>query len=292
MSQYTLQLFETPIRFLQNAGIWINDDKTKNQNRVKLFLNLALKVNLILMEIMYLVHAKNLEDFSEAVAIFPTMIGSFFKTVNFVYNKQKIEKCLQDLKELIESDHWMDNQKGVKLLRRINFIKNILKVIIVSAGVSYFLSLSVPIFNHEIPYKLWFPYDYRRNEIIFWATVAFEFFQGCIIAPVSIIVDIFPLFLISFLIGITEELSERLKLIEGKPKSQRKKLRNHEKKDEHLQELVKCIKIHLKVKNLAADVSDIFGKVIWMEGLLSVVLLCTASFTLTVVGKTFVYFSI
>jgi 7tm Odorant receptor len=57
----------------------------------------------------------------------------------------------------------------------------------------------------------------------------------------------------------------------------------HEK-DENLEELLKCIEIQQKIKNLIADVNNVYGKLIWFQGFINTIMLCMSVFSLTVVS--------
>lgn len=286
MPQKWFESLENPKNILQGTGIWIDFKKAKPLDHVKFFVYLILNFNAFVMEIMYLIQSENLKIFTEAAATFPAVLGSVLKILNFIANKKEIEDCLQKLQELIECDQWIEKQNVSKLLKRVNRIDKTFKIILIFSFLTCAMSLLVPIFNHELPFTLWFPYDYEQNEILFWVSVAYE--VVCfVLVPVYNALGTFPVYLISFMIGITEELSERLTMIEKKagetPENKRKASDKRKEEEEKLQELLKCIEIHIKIKDLAADVSNIFGKVIWIEGLFSVLIICTASFASTVV---------
>jgi 7tm Odorant receptor len=57
-----------------------------------------------------------------------------------------------------------------------------------------------------------------------------------------------------------------------------------DKKDENLEELLKCIKIQQKTKNLVADVNDIFGRIIWFQGFMTSFILASSAFLITIVS--------
>jgi predicted phage tail protein len=57
-----------------------------------------------------------------------------------------------------------------------------------------------------------------------------------------------------------------------------------QEKDENLEELLKCIEIQQKVNSLTADFVDVFGKIIWLQGLFNTLILCTSTFSMTVVS--------
>jgi hypothetical protein len=105
--------------------------------------------------------------------------------------------------------------------------------------------------------------------------------------PITVLIEVFPIFIISYLTGIVEELCERLEKIGDK-----KKLVKFETKTvnvlenlENYKELVNCLKIHQKIVEMTSSLNKIFGKDFWFQGFISIFVLCTTSFTLTIVSE-------
>jgi 7tm Odorant receptor len=218
---------------------------------------------------------KELEEFSAAIATCPTLIGIFIKTINFIYKKDDIESLMNKLKKIVENNSRLEKSgNGQKLEGRIKQISKIFKSFLTVTVFSIFMEVFVPFSTHKQPLKLWFPFDHQQNEVVFWAVVVYEYLEGFIYAPVTIIMDTFPVFFISFVIGLIEELSKRLKNI-GKNS-------NTDKNDDrNLKELLECIELQLQLKALIKDIQDIFAKIIWAQGFMSSIIICTTSFTLT-----------
>jgi 7tm Odorant receptor len=57
-----------------------------------------------------------------------------------------------------------------------------------------------------------------------------------------------------------------------------------DKKDENLEELLKCIEIQQKIKSLVTEVNDVFGQSFWFQGFISTFVLCATAFSLTIVS--------
>lgn len=122
---------------------------------------------LIFLLIKYLINAKDFEDFSEAVTILLTMLGGLMKIIHFMYNTPKIKESLEILKELVESEKSSKKEKESKLMKRVLNADKMLKVLVTLSILGNTSSLLVPILNHELPMKLWIPFEYQRNEFCF-----------------------------------------------------------------------------------------------------------------------------
>lgn len=229
--------------------------------------------------IVYAFYVDNVSDFSQVISMLPTLAGASIKTVNFVYSKARIGLLLESLGDLIEYDSWMTEKgKGIKLEKRVAGSVKVLKIYLIMAGSAMFFGMLVPIFEHKLPNKMWLPYDYQTNGFLFWSAVAFQMVPGLIYAPTAIIIDMFPVILISFLTGIIEELSDRMEQISTE---------NDEAKagnGEELKELFKCIKIHMKIQDLVYEIQEIFAPIFWAQGFMSTIVLCTTAFSLSVVS--------
>lgn len=260
-------------------GLW--NEKATKFNSFKMFSYIFLTLVFIIMGGLYLINAKDLIDFIDAVTICPSLIGSFVRVLILVREKPKIEDCLNQLKDLIIDNRWNDNQKALKLSNRVIKIEKTFKTIFSMVVFSFAATFFVPFFSHELPYKFWFPFDYNQSKVLFWSSVTFESVGGLVMSPVIVIVGNLPVFFIVFLTGVVEELSIKLKSISSNNQTGTD--------DKNLQELLKCVQIHHKIKIVAAGVTDVFGTTIWMECLMSVLALCTAAFTMTVVEDNAVF---
>jgi hypothetical protein len=237
--------------------------------------------------IISLIKVNNVEEFSESIGVIPIDIVFIFKSTNFLINNVKIRKVYDDLKSLAEDESWIEKQKGHKLKQRIAQITKVFRIFLSFSLFGVTVSALVAVGNHELVLKMWFPYDYKSNEAFFWLSVFYQITGGFVITPVSILVEFFPVFLICYLTGIIGELRERFAKIGMKRQRMKKAIRTIETLEEmeNYEELVKCVKIHQKIVEISSNLNEIFGKDFWFQGFISIAVLCTTSFSLTIVSR-------
>jgi hypothetical protein len=208
-----------------------------------------------------------------------------FKSTNFLANQNEIKSFYKSVEGLIESALWI---KGEKLKRRIKQIDRIFKIFFFSTLVSVLMSSVVVFTEHELPVKMWFPYDFTSNEALFWMSAIYQIVGPFIVASIAITLFTFPSFILSCLTGIVEELNKRLENI-GKIKTlggeMTLKVVENLETIENYEELVVCVKFHQKILEMTGDFNRIFGNDFWFHGLISIISLCTTSFSLIVVSS-------
>lgn len=282
-----LKVFERPIKYLKLSGVWFENDFSWVRTVITFIPHIFLVEIYLICSISFLFIVDNLEDFSEAIGILATLFGVWLKTDYFILNKKRFESLLVSLQELIDYESWIEEGTGENLRQKIAQIDRVFKIFMTMAVAGVTFGSFVPFTTHTMPYKMWFPYDYNSNEFVFWLSVFYQLIPGFIYAPTTIIIDTLPSFCISFTTGMINELSERLTNLNDDLKEETKTIGNDSraKESERLKELYKCIEIQLKIRAFQEDIADIFGKIIWAQGLMSTVILCTTSFSLTIVSK-------
>lgn len=293
-----MYVFDIPIKYLSLTGIWID----KNTSRPRILLSILshsffIDISMLFVIINMFTVKRSIVEYSAAMEMIPFFVGLFTKTLNIMYKKQKIEKLMESLKDLMGQDSWIEKSKGVKLQKRVEVVNKIFKYSLSFLVITSFINPIVCIARHELPVKMWLPYDYSSNEFLYWFSFSHEFIGGLIFMPVLIICDILPNFFICFAIGIAEELNERLKNVlkdevktpEGSSSEPTtSKVCNQaelvkKQQNEHLKEFQRVIELQLKLKTFVAEVEQIFGTILGTEALMSVSVLCTTCFALSFV---------
>jgi 7tm Odorant receptor len=342
-----MEPLEKIIKLLKISGLWLNKSSSKCLITVAVLLHIIFVEIFLILCIIYLVNVQSIEDMTEAVGVIPLQFICCIRTIHFVLNKNKIQSMMKDVKELIEHESWIEKQNGSKLKQRIRQVVRTSQIFLAATMTGVIISSLVPLFTHQLPLKMWFPYDYSNNEVLFWMSVAYQVIASFCKVPITIMVEIIPIFFMSYLTGIIEELCERMgkicevkivKIVKVEPKSdlsENEKLVGRlnvgtmrksqakvapkagtsqmnepkagtsqmnepkagtssqtfrDKKDENLEELLKCIKIQQKVESLVTEVNDVFGRIIWFQGFISTIMLCFSAFSLTVVSSNFDFF--
>lgn len=258
-----LKIFEKPIKYLSLTGIWIDNDSTRWRITTTIFIHLLFVELLALFSIASVITAKSLVEFAEAVAFLPSYVAVSVKSINFILKKKKIQALVSTLNDLL-SDSWIDDCEGGKLKRRIDQVYRIFRVYLTFSLVTFFAGATVPFIAHELPTKMWFPYDYKRSEFLFWLSVTYELLDGAMFAPITCIIDMFPVLFISFAIGMVEELSECLENLGSNLSS----INGSDvfKQNEISRKFVKYTKVQIKLKALVTEIGNIFAITFWAQG--------------------------
>lgn len=158
-------------------------------------------------QFIYAYQAENLIDLVDAIGLTTAYITGVFKSVNFFYKLKIIKKSLQTLENLLRfsADERFAERKHVR--QQVAFCFKVYKMFWFSAIFSCASGAFVPIFAHEVPYKVWFPFSTEYDSIGFWIGSYYLVLNSFYVSAVDITLDILPVIFMSFAIGLTEELS-------------------------------------------------------------------------------------
>lgn len=217
----------------------------------------------------------NLVTFIDVIGVLTAFSALVMKAVNFKLKIEKIKESIKTLELLLEfsaDERWKYREK---VKARVGFAYKAYKAFLFSAFLTCGLAFLVPVFTHELPYKLWFPF--LDTTIGFWTASTYLTFYAFIAAAVDMTLDILPVIFISFAIGLIDELGDRLEEIGT--------TRNHVVIPEtrHNEEFIKCVEIQMKIQKFVISIQDNFSLAIIFQGLMSSVILCSIAFVLTMV---------
>lgn len=200
-------------------------------------------------QIIFVINADNLADFIEAFALLTTYLTLIFKCLNFFCKLKEIKKSLEFLTSVLNETSRQESGNYVK--SQVKFVFKIYKMFWATAIFTCCSGAFVPIFSHKMPYKVWFPFSTSYGGVGFWLASYYLVFNSFVVSAIDMALDVLPCIFISFIVGMLEELSERLSTIKNQ------------------KELIKCIGIHKNLKKLVDDVEKNFSTTIFAQGLMS-----------------------
>jgi 7tm Odorant receptor len=288
-----IELFKNPQNLLKAFEIRLNKKLSKCQIVMSTIFHSLFIGTFIILQTIELFRVKNASGIATILGILPIYVGACIKTVNFLSKKDQIISSLKLLKEIAVYKSWIAKQNGTKLDKRIAQTNKICKGVFCTVFACCIFCCFDPIFFNELLYKMWYPFEYKKYSLTFWGLTIYQLINCFVYSPLVCIYDMFSLFLISYAVGFTEELSDRMaavtnnEIIKVKPKPGNKKSKQVIKVNDdcHLQELRECFEIQLKIKEYVQTITNNFGKIFWMQGFLSTWTLCTISFSLTTVSN-------
>lgn len=95
------------------------------------------------------------------------------------------------------------------------------------------------------------------------------------LAAVTISLDMIPVFFMTYVVGFLESLCDQLKSVSHG---------NADKPEVIYKKFVKCIEFQLEIDEYIEKVHRCFSKVLFVQGLISILILCTSTISMTVVS--------
>lgn len=278
-----IELYRNPVKMVEIVEIWLQKDLPKYRLVLLFIFNFMFIGMFLMLQAVELFKIKNIGELSEILGVLPLFTGVCIKGLNILYRKNQILSSLKLLKEMTKPESCSES----KMEKRINQISKFYKMLYCATIFSSLFGFLEPILYNGLFYKMWFLFDYKNNLLMQWSLVIYQLINFYIyILPLSVF-DFFPLFLISYAVGLIEDLSNKLEAITIKTqKKVQGKSGNLSVSDmnDDLEELKKCIKTQLKIKEFVSTINDNFGKIFWLQGLISTLILCTTSFSMTTVS--------
>jgi len=261
--------FDLQMKILKSFGLMPNQ---QHSDDVRGWIQHLFLIDIImLLNSVTLWNADNIFELSVLLTEFVSMLLLCFKSFCIIMKRKEIAKVIEELNELlIECGelNMFDNAKFEARMRKYHKMNIFYWVFGLTSAAS---AVSIPLLNcqsqpYVVAFKIWFPFDYEESFFWFVCVAIYESFcvtAGCILI---ISIDFFPLFFMTAISGIIDELNEKLSSVKD------------------TSELVNCIKFHIKVKDLVRAVEDAFSSIIFAQYYVSSVAICTTTFVLSMVS--------
>ena len=286
------EFFSLPFKVMEVFGLSQDWNSSWIYRVYGFFIHFAFIDLFTLFHFLFFFHFETIQELSDCAGTFLTNFGQVLKTLNWMMKLKSIKKLVISLEELVSLSEHSSNKGRKKLniiLKRGRFVYTI---VYISAIASCLFAGLVPLLNkkhHKLAYRMYFPYlDYTNNDVVFVLLAIYQM-SPVFICAVTLSLDCIPVFIICFATGMIEELSDRMKEI-GKKSSVWKISESpriiHNKQTEKtiMKELLQCIEIHLKIKELIIGLQSNFSGVIMVQGILSSIIFCTTAFMLSLVS--------
>jgi hypothetical protein len=144
---------------------------------------------------------------------------------------------------------------------------------------------------YKVPYQLWAPFDYETNFFWYLVMLIYQTYFALKISASTVNMDTLLYFFLNISAGLFDELNERILIVDTELKAKLSKKNQHkfgritfEHQIKLNDELTKCIEIHGRILKFIKNVQDIFSPVILVQAFVSSVILCTTSYTISMVS--------
>lgn len=258
-----LKPFKFCFLLLKALGLWQDGNQTWIYFVFGYFFHFVMIELYIVGLLLYIPNLENLDDWVDLLRMLFVYLGLAMKCFNFFLKIGNIKNCYKNLECLLENIkfQWFNTRQHIK--KRAN---QCFRIYIIFWACDIFCCigvLAVVVFSHKMPNKLWFPFDTKTSEVGFWIGSLYLVVNAIIGGTTGVSFVMFPLIFICFAVGLIEELAERLREV---------------KKNE---ELIECIKVHIKIKEFVKEIHENFAMVILTEAVMSSTEICVSAFILS-----------
>lgn len=290
-------LFEVRGKALKYFGMWTCKDKTFIQKIIGILLHFLLIELMLFLQLMYLTKIENILDFTSLVSVLSTYVSFFVKAINLTYHIKMIEELCAIIK--MELKNYDIDEKFKK---RILSADKVFLSLRATAIITTFFGGFVPVFTHELAYKMWIPFD-ENNPTLFWIAAIYQHVVTVIGSIHDAILEMSPVFFMIYVIAMLEQLCSKLENI-NKQRSFKKKIAwidlkknpSSSKVESYFHSNHDTLKFfvcrHRQLIDIKEQIESIFNLALLVRGFTSTFVFCTSTFTLTMVRDSSIIFRI
>lgn len=272
--------FSVPVKMLKVFGFWQNKSSTWAYFAFGIFMHIVFVDLYASLQFGYLFVFETFEDFINVMSLFPTCVALCFKSANLIGKIDEVEKLFEMLRVNLKSD---EINYDFKL--QLKTVDKIFKYYWGSALITCALGASVIFFQHELPYRMWFPYDHRNNELGFWLSATYQMIVSCSVCGVVVVIDMLPVIFMGYILAMLQQVCNRLESL----KECEAQSSGEVGKKSNEKEFLLCILSQLTIMEVTRKVEDIFSTVLLAQGMMSSLILCTTAFALTIVSHQYFF---
>ena len=249
--------------FLKLTGFWMDG---KQSWKYTIYGFTTIFVFLIVFAASLTAYFFNTEDFDEkieSVALILTYVIAMSMAINVIFNLKQMKQLYESLENLLKISANPLKLRRNCIIKSVKLAYKVMKTIWISIILTSLNGVFFAIFFNKMPYKCWFPFSIEVGTLGFKVAAIYITADSLIAGSLGVVLSILPITFMSFVIGIIDELSERL--AEAKDKD----------------ELIKCIEIHQRTMKFTKEIQELFEKPIFTQVLLSSVIICTIVFAMS-----------
>jgi len=253
-----LKIFDFPIKFLQVFGL------RESYPTISSYLLCAI-IELFLLSFTVIksfaiFSVQNSEEFSQLMAVLIAFIGTHFKIFNLVLSIRRVQGMMTQLKNLLKFNNWLDLSKCDKLKKSVWRANKVFKCHFAITVLFMINLVIVSCTTHQLIYM-----KEIFKDINFWCANIYQITNITVASVLTVVLDYWPIILMSFAIGFYEELNEQL--ISSDPAK-----------------LEKLIEVDLKIRAFVDEIMKCFSYVVILQAGLSAIIMCNIAYVLSQVS--------
>lgn len=252
----------------KRIGLYQNGEQSRKY-LIRGILTWFLSVGIIsIRSVMSLFESTSIKEFVAQLTMFLPLLLFVIKLASFLKQLKSLEELHAEVEKIFEIsfDERFKDRKFIK--RRLDFITKLAKIYINNGYIVGVLIVIAILVLKRIPFNVYGDVSYEENKIGF-VLASINLMCSSALGNFAIsILNIMPLVFLSYAVGFMDELSKRLEFIGLS-------------EDFDYEELVECIRIHVKVKEIVDQIQENF-KMSWLcQAVSSSMVICLSVFTMT-----------
>jgi hypothetical protein len=269
-----LASFVLPFTIFKYSGMTLNKKSSWSYIVCGIFAHIFLLDIPIVLQLIYLLQAKDIIEVTQVVSILMSYVSSFCDIIVVCSNIDKIRTVIEEIRSCI-----VDFGVSDKFSEQVKIMNRILKIALRFSMFSLLLAMCACIKFGKPFFLMWTPFD-MQDPLIFYTTFAYQFSSGWYISPLNITFQLFPAHFMVYIYRLLQQLCDRL----GKIKKHRvlnpDGTINQNKRIDNRQELIKCIEFHVKIYQINKRVCECFSTLFLVRGIATCILICSINFSL------------
>lgn len=266
MNSELLKPFNLCFKILKFLGLWQDGLQSSAYRIIGYLSHFAMFELCIVGQVLYMINAdrtdEKIEDWIDSLRIFIVCISLVARSFNFIAKIDKISKAVKAVNQMTIFTDPLYVLQG-HALQRAKIIVKVIKIYWLCAGIFSTFSIIAGIISHQILFKIWLPFDAESCEACYWIETCFLTLNISYVTSAAVALDMLPLAFICFVVGLVEELSDRLAAVTTN------------------EELIKCIQFHIEIKEFVKKIHANFAAVILLDGFVSSTVFCVCAFLMS-----------
>lgn len=271
-----LLAFRTLIKVLEIVGMWKVDRSRKAYFVLSICFHVIFIELFVMLQVAFLFTIENFNEFTSVLAILPTCVAIIIKSKKISRSSHLIEEMFEMIQHILAI-----NPMTSKFKTRLEKVEKAFKIFFLIGMVTCAFVIFGPLTTHELPYRMWCPFTYEGNMIMFWTATVYQQFASFYLTSIDVVFYTFPLIFMIYIYEIFHQLTKSVETLKRRKTLSADGSINKSVQIDCAKEFVKIIECHQKILQVTKKFESFFSFGLLISGLQSTLVICSASFLLT-----------
>lgn len=283
MSLYPEETLKSLITLLKVCGSWAGNSSSRYRWLYSIIVRFCFLDLVCILILISVLKSDDLEGISDAVKMLLTYFMLLVKSTNVMWRVDEITDLLTSIKKLMDNEDWMKSLNG-NVSKQTLKAQKLFKIYFTLCLITVVVGMLPPFFTGKFGFKMWLPFDTAENVFMFYIVAFFQLLDGLHNISICIGLDMLPIFLVSYMIAFIETLCDQLEDLKEQTNLLPLRKPSDANSDQGLKTLQMYIRIQIEIRRITSWIEQLFSNILLSQGILSIVILCTISFSMTVVS--------